>query len=114
MSNPSTSLEVNDLTSLLNFTPNGFANKVIFQDELSKAVLFAFEPEQGLAAHTAPCPIAIHFLSGKATLIIDGVQHTTGPHSYFRLPAKLEHSVQAHESTHMLLTLFKQATNIAS
>lgn len=108
MTNTSNTLVLQDLISELPIKPDGFTSKLIFQDESSKTVLFAFDSDQSLKEHTAPFPIAIHFLSGAATCSIAGIPYQASTNSYFRIPAQVLHSIHAHAPTHMLLTLFKQ------
>ncbi len=81
--------------------------RAVFTDEHVKVLAFPFEAGQALAEHTAPHPVALHFLSGEAdvTLGPDAVEARAG--TWIHLPPRLPHSIRARTDTVMLLFVFQ-------
>lgn len=87
------------------FPPDSILSRTIYQDQGIKTVLFGFQPGQELSEHTASVPAVLHFLKGRAEVILGTEGHTARPGSWIHLPANLPHSIHAQQETVMLLTL---------
>ena len=87
---------------------DGILSRTLYSDEHIKVIFFGFAPGEELSEHTASLPATLHFLSGRARLILGGDEHPAGPGTWVHMPARLPHSVYAEEPTVMLLTLLKQ------
>lgn len=81
--------------------------RAVYTDEHVKVLAFPFDAGQALEEHTAPHPIALHFLSGEAdvTLGPDAVVARGG--TWAHLPPHLPHSIHARTPTVMLLLVFQ-------
>lgn len=81
--------------------------RALFTDDHVKVLAFPFEAGQALAEHTAPHPVALHFLRGEAdvTLGSDAVEARAG--TWVHLPPRLPHSIRARTDTVMLLLVFQ-------
>lgn len=81
--------------------------RALFTNEHVKVLAFPFEAGQALDEHTAPHPIALHFLSGEAdvTLGPDAVEAHAG--TWAHLPPQMPHSIHARTDAVMLLYVFQ-------
>jgi quercetin dioxygenase-like cupin family protein len=77
----------------------------VFAGEGLKATIFGFAAGQELSEHTAAVPAVLHFLRGRARLVLGGKPATAAPGTWVYLPARLPHSVSADEEVVMLLLL---------
>ncbi|MCC6489035.1 MAG: cupin domain-containing protein [Candidatus Hydrogenedentes bacterium] len=82
-------------------------SKTLFADDRLKAVTMALDTGQELSEHTAAVPAVVHLLSGKATLSLGADTHVLAAGAWLHMPAKMPHSVLAHEPTVLLLLLIK-------
>ncbi len=97
---------IKDLESLIDtFPPDSILSRNIYQDESVKTILFGFKPGQELSEHTASVPAVLHFLSGKASLVLGEEAQSAQGGTWIHLPANLPHSIRAETETLMLLTL---------
>lgn len=82
--------------------------RTVYQDENLKAVMFGFGAGQELSEHSTPRSAVMHFLSGRADVIVGGkpVEATAG--TWIHMAPGLPHSVAAKSPTVMLLLMFKQ------
>jgi quercetin dioxygenase-like cupin family protein len=87
------------------FPPDSILSRSIYQDESLKTILFGFQPGQELSEHTAAVPAILHFIKGKARIILGDDQHTAQEGTWVHIPANLPHSIQAETETLMLLSL---------
>ena len=87
------------------FPPDSILSRNLHQDESSKTILFGFQPGQELSEHTASVPAILHFLRGKATIVLGEETKDAQPGTWVQMPAHLPHSIKAESETLMLLTL---------
>jgi quercetin dioxygenase-like cupin family protein len=87
------------------FPPDSILSRRIYQDESLKTILFGFQPGQELSEHTASVPAVLHFIKGKARLILGEQEHNAAAGTWVRIPANLPHGIHAETETLMLLTL---------
>jgi len=85
--------------------PDSIVSRTVFTGPGLKATVFGFAPGQELTEHTAAVPAVLHFLSGRARLVLGGKPATAVPGTWVHLPARLPHSVSADEEVVMLLLL---------
>jgi quercetin dioxygenase-like cupin family protein len=86
---------------------DGILSKTVFQDERTKAVLFAFGQGQELSEHTAAKPAMLYFVKGEASVGLgDDVQDAQAG-TWIHMPANLNHSIKAKTPVVMLLVLLK-------
>jgi len=95
-----------DLETLLPpIPPDTIVSRAFHSGQGVRATLFGFAAGQELTEHTASHPAILHFLKGRARLVL-GEQHLqAGPGSWAYMPAHLAHSVHAEEELVMLLLL---------
>ncbi|MDJ0959194.1 MAG: cupin domain-containing protein [Acidimicrobiia bacterium] len=84
---------------------DGTLSRVLYKDDSIRLVVFAFDTDQELTEHTASRPALIQVVSGSLSLSLGDEILTAVPGSWVRMPARLPHSVRAHEPSVMLLTL---------
>jgi len=97
---------IDELEALIDsFPPDSILSRNIYQDDTLKAILFGFQPGQELSEHTASVPAILHFLRGKATVVLGEEEKSARSGTWIHLPAHLPHSIFAETETLMLLTL---------
>jgi quercetin dioxygenase-like cupin family protein len=97
-----------DLSSLLGEAPlDSIVSRTFLRAGNHKAILFAFAAGQELSEHTASVPAILHILAGKARLVLGTQTHEAGPGSWAYMPAKLPHSIFAHQPVTMLLLMLE-------
>lgn len=96
-----------DLGELVTMTPDGTLSRTVYQDDLVKGVLFAFDTGQELSEHSAGTPAIVMVLSGTATITVGEETLKAGPGSFLRMEARLKHSVRAETPLKLLLYLLK-------
>jgi quercetin dioxygenase-like cupin family protein len=97
---------IQELEGLIeSFPPNSILSRTIYQDDHIKTILFGFQPGQELSQHTAAVPAVLHFLKGKAQLLLGEERQQAQGGTWVHIPAYLPHSIQAESETLMLLTL---------
>jgi len=87
--------------------PDSIISRTLFEDEQVKAILFSFAPEQELSEHTASVPAILHFLEGKAHVVLGEDEMEAGPGSWIHMPARQAHSIHARTNLSMLLYLLE-------
>jgi len=86
---------------------SGLVNKVVFQDEQIKAVVFSFAAGAELAQHKALKPAMLYFVSGEATVGLGEDKQPAQVGTWVHMPAGLVHSIHAKTAVVMLLVLLK-------
>lgn len=86
---------------------SGMVNKVVFQDEQVKAVVFSFSAGAELAQHKAPRPAMLYFVSGEGTVGLGEDKQLAQAGTWVHMPAGLVHSIHAKTALVMLLVLLK-------
>jgi quercetin dioxygenase-like cupin family protein len=100
---------IEDVLELIDsFPPESILSRTIYQDQHIKTVLFGFQPGQELSEHTASVPAVVHFLKGRAEVVLGEEHHQAGTGSWIHMPPNLPHSIHAEEETLMLLTLIQE------
>ena len=98
-----------DLESLLPPIPtDSIVSRAFYAGPDLRATLFGFAAGQELTEHTASRPAILHFLKGRAQLVLGDVSTEAGPGSWAFMPAHLPHSVRAEGEVVMLLLLLEQ------
>ena len=95
---------VEDLAALPPAIERGIHSQTVDDDDV-RVVLFAFAEGEELSEHTAARPAILHFLSGRADLVIAGDPIVAGPGTWLRMAARTTHSIRATEPLVMLLYL---------
>lgn len=103
---PDLSAHVEALLAEARHPTDHIQGRALYVDDHVKVLAFPFEAGQALLEHTAPHPIALHFLSGEAdvTLGEDAVEAHAG--TWAHLPPNLPHSIRARTDAVMLLLVF--------
>lgn len=98
-----------DLREALATVPvDSIVSRTLYQAPTVRVILFGFAAGQELSEHSTPMTATLHFLTGRATLTLGEEQFEVGPGAWVQMPAKLPHSIRAHEeAVLMLLTMAK-------
>jgi quercetin dioxygenase-like cupin family protein len=100
---------VADLAGAITVPEQGTLSVPVFQDDSTKALLFAFSAGQELSEHTAAVPATIQLISGRATWTLGKEVVEAKAGSWAQMDAHLPHSITAHEPTVMLLVMNRAA-----
>jgi quercetin dioxygenase-like cupin family protein len=98
--------KVVDVGGELSFVEGGITSKTLFQDEISKVVLFHFDAGQQLSEHTASVSAHLFFVSGSAEVLLGSEKKNVTSGTWVYMAPKLLHAISAKERTTMVLTLF--------
>ncbi|GAA4018928.1 hypothetical protein GCM10022631_35120 [Deinococcus rubellus] len=74
-------------------------------------LLMVLKAGTGLPEHTAPGPISVLVLDGRAAFTAQGTQLDLGPHELVTLPAHVSHAVMALEDSALLITIAELVTH---
>jgi quercetin dioxygenase-like cupin family protein len=95
-----------DLAELIpEIPPDTILSRTIYDDKLTKVILFAFAAGQELSEHTASRPAILHFLQGEAELTLGDDHQSAQAGTWVQMPPRLPHSVVAKTSVLMLLVM---------
>jgi len=99
---------IEDLAALVPvISPDSIVSRTVLAGPGLKATLFGFAAGQELSEHTAAVPAVLHFLRGRARLVLGGQPTSASPGTWVYLPAHLPHTVSAEEEVVMLLLLLR-------
>lgn len=96
------------LQSLITPTEQGIASRVLARTSGGNLTLFAFDAGQELSAHTTPFDALVMVLDGALTLTVGGTRVRATPGTIVRMPANVEHAVEAPEPARMLLIMLRE------
>jgi quercetin dioxygenase-like cupin family protein len=83
----------------------GIHSQTLYDGPDLRLVLFAFAPGEELSEHTAARPAVVHVLDGEGEAAVGGDTHALGPGTWFRMPARMTHSITARTPLRMALYL---------
>lgn len=93
------------LDELAQFRAEGPAPVALDRRPEAKRMLIGLRAGQVLPKHSQPCPVSIHFLSGKATFTTSEQSVDVRPSSLMLLAAGVTHAIEAIEDTVVLVTM---------
>src|SRR5688500_10009596 len=96
-----------ELHSLITPTEQGIASRVLAKRSGGNITLFAFDADQGLTEHTSPFEAFVIVLEGALTVTVGSTTCEAFPGQIVRLPAAVPHSVEARQSSRMLLVMLR-------
>jgi quercetin dioxygenase-like cupin family protein len=83
----------------------GIHSQTLYDGPDLRLVLFAFAPGEELSEHTAARPAVVHVLDGEGDADVGGERHPLAPGTWFRMPARMPHSIRARTPLRMALYL---------
>lgn len=83
----------------------GIHSQTMYDGPDLRLVLFAFAPGEELSEHTAARPAVVHVLDGEGDAVVGGDAHEIGPGTWFRMPARMAHSIRARTPLRLALYL---------
>ena len=100
---------IRDLAAEVRIPEHGILSRPLLDDESAKVVLFSFSQGQELSEHTAAVPAILHFLSGRADVVLGGDHLELEAGAWVHMAAGVSHAIRARSDLSMLLVLFKRA-----
>jgi len=94
-----------DVGSLVEVATDATVSRTVLKADGARLVLFAFDAGQELTEHTAAMPVLLQVLDGRLTVSAADRSVDLVPGGLIHLPARLPHSVLAHEPSRLLLTM---------
>ncbi|MBN1426810.1 MAG: cupin domain-containing protein [Anaerolineae bacterium] len=91
--------------------PDSILSRTLYDTTDVRAILFDFARGQELSEHTAALPAILYFLSGEATLTLDGEEKEARAGTWVHMPPQLSHRIVAHTPVTMLLLIIKKETS---
>ena len=98
---------VNELLANAPHETEHVQGRAIFTDEHVKVLVFPFEAGQALTEHTAPHPVALHFLDGWADVTVGSNAMEARAGTWIHMPPHEPHSIHARTPCMMLLIVFQ-------
>lgn len=89
--------------------PRGIHSQTLDDHPDLRLVVFAFAPGEELSEHTAARPAVVHILDGDGEAVVGGERHEVHAGSWFRMPARMPHSIRAVTPLRMALYLLRAA-----
>jgi len=89
--------------------PRGIHSQTLYDGPDLRLVLFAFAPGEELSEHTAARPAVVHVLDGEGDAVVGGEAHPLAAGAWFRMPARMAHSIRARTPLRMALYLLPAA-----
>jgi quercetin dioxygenase-like cupin family protein len=89
--------------------PDTIVSRTLHSDAQMKVILFGFAAGQELSEHTSARAVLLHFLTGKADLMLGSDPHRATAGTMVQMQPHLPHSVSALEPTYMLLIQVEHA-----
>ncbi len=83
----------------------GIHSQTLYDGPDVRLILFAFAPGEELSEHTAARPAVVHVLDGEGEADVGGEPHPLSPGTWFRMPARMPHSIRARTPVRMALYL---------
>ncbi len=101
--------EALELASLITTIEGGIASRVLAKTKGGNVTLFAFDAGQGLTDHTSPFDALVIVLEGTLGLTVGEAHVTASAGTLVRLPANVNHALDATEPVRMLLVMLREA-----
>ncbi|MFH0750897.1 MAG: cupin domain-containing protein [Chloroflexota bacterium] len=98
-----------DLAVQAPHVPRGIHSQTLYDGPDLRLVLFAFAPGEELSEHTAARPAVVHVLDGEGDAIVGGDAHVIAAGTWFRMPARMSHSIRARTPLRVALYLLPAA-----
>jgi quercetin dioxygenase-like cupin family protein len=102
---PESALYFSDLAAEAPPVARGIHSQTLYDGPDLRLVLFAFAPGEELSEHTAARPAVLHVLDGEGDAVVGGASHALGPGTWFRMPARMPHSILARTPLRLALYL---------
>ncbi len=87
----------------------GIHSQTLYDGPDLRLVLFSFAPGEELSEHTAARPAVVHVLDGDGDAVVGGEPHALAPGTWFRMPARMAHSIRARTPLRVALYLLPAA-----
>lgn len=94
-----------DLAAEAKPVERGIHSQTLYDGPDLRLVLFAFAPGEELSEHTAARPAVVHVLDGVGDASVGGASRALGPGTWFRMPARMPHSIRARTPLRVALYL---------
>jgi quercetin dioxygenase-like cupin family protein len=94
-----------DLASQAPHVPRGIHSQTLYDGPDLRLILFAFAPGEELSEHTAARPAVVHVLDGEGEAVVGGDAHPIAAGTWFRMPARMPHSIRARTPLRIALYL---------
>jgi quercetin dioxygenase-like cupin family protein len=94
-----------DLAAEARPVERGIHSQTLYDGADVRLVLFAFAAGEELSEHTAARPAVVHVLDGEGYAVVGGEVHALAPGAWFRMPARMPHSILARTPLRMALYL---------
>jgi quercetin dioxygenase-like cupin family protein len=98
-------LFVPDLLAEMPTVERGIHSQTLDDGPDLRLVLFSFAPGEELSEHTAARPAVVHVLDGEGDAVVGDTRHDLRPGTWFRMPARMAHSIRAATPLRLVLYL---------
>jgi quercetin dioxygenase-like cupin family protein len=85
--------------------PRGILSQTLYDGPDVRLILFSFAPGEELSEHTAARPVIVHVLDGEGEAVVGGETHPVAGGTWFRMSARMTHSIRAGTPLRMALYL---------
>ena len=107
MAEPTHTIFTNMQEMITEIQPDSILSRTVFSSDRLKVILFGFAEGQELSEHTSSKQAILHFLEGKARLVLGKDEYDAGPGTWVRMDPNLPHSVFARSRVTMLLIMLE-------
>ncbi|MGD0996602.1 MAG: cupin domain-containing protein [Candidatus Bathyarchaeia archaeon] len=99
--------KASNLVDLIDYQEGSVISRTIIDKKTGTITLFAFDENQGLSEHTAPCDAMVYVLDGEVDVTISGKQVWLKQGEMTIMPANQPHALTAKTKFKMLLIMIK-------
>jgi quercetin dioxygenase-like cupin family protein len=99
--------KASNLVDLIDYQEGSVVSRTIIDKKTGTITLFAFDENQGLSEHTAPCDAMVYVFDGEVDVTISGKQVWLKQGEMTIMPANQPHALTAKTKFKMLLIMIK-------
>ncbi|MEK6222420.1 MAG: cupin domain-containing protein [Chloroflexota bacterium] len=102
---PTDFTHIEDLIALADKTSG--TTSILYNDDHQRVILFKFEPDGGLEEHTAPHPISLHLIKGRAQISLGEKEIQAKAGTWAQVSPNIPHTIKAQEECYLLVNIIK-------
>jgi quercetin dioxygenase-like cupin family protein len=95
------------MIDLADYQEGSIVSRTIIDKKAGTVTFFAFDEEQGLSEHVAPCDALACILDGEAEVVISGKTNHLREGEMILMPANKPHALKATKRFKMMLIMVK-------
>jgi quercetin dioxygenase-like cupin family protein len=104
-STPTDFTHIEDLIALADQASG--TTSILYNDNRQRVILFKFEQGGGLEEHSAPHPISLHLIKGRAQITLGEEEIQANAGTWAQVSPNIPHTIKAQEDCYLLVNIIK-------